>query len=125
MVTARTRANDALQVKQMLGRRRSRGAKEEYMKTVQVRFNVKKDCINDFILYTKENASNSKRESGVITFNFFQDIKTISTFYLLESYKNPEDQLLHRETEHYKKWKQHIQNMLESPYEVIELSQIE
>lgn len=94
------------------------------MKTVQVRFTVKKDCINDFIVFTKENVLNSKRESGVISFNFFQNSTDNSVFYLLESYKTPEDQLSHRDTEHYKNWKHHIQNMLYSPYEVIDIIQL-
>ena len=91
------------------------------MKTVQVVFTIKKEHISEFIQLTTLNVINSRKESGVLSFHFFQTYKDSSSFILLEQYNTIEDQLLHREKEHYKIWKNTIINFLEKPYEVIDL----
>ena len=68
---------------------------------------------------------NSRNEAGVILFHLFQVRQNINSFILLEQYKTIEDQLSHREQEHYKIWKNAIINVLEKPYEVIELIETE
>ena len=91
------------------------------MKTVQVVFNIKNEHVSEFIRLTNLNVINSRKESGVLSFLFFQIYKDSSSFILLEQYKTVEDQLIHREKEHYKIWKNAITNLLEKPYKVIDL----
>lgn len=91
------------------------------MKTVLVRFCIKKGFSDDFIGATGINVAGSRKEAGVRQFEFFRDAKEQGVFYLLETYDTAEAQARHRETEHYKAWKARVGDFLDSPYTVTEL----
>jgi quinol monooxygenase YgiN len=88
------------------------------MKTVLVRFCIKKGFEEDFIKATAINVAGSRMEAGVRQFEFFRDAKEQSVFYLLETYDTAEAQERHRETEHYNSWKARVGDFLDSPYTV-------
>lgn len=92
------------------------------MKSVQVKFNVRKDCIDEFIKQTHINVENSRKEPGVCDFLFFQDLKDAHVFYLIEVYNSTDDQLKHREAKHYTTWKKNITPLLEENYNITELN---
>jgi quinol monooxygenase YgiN len=91
------------------------------MKTVLVRFCIKKGFADDFIGATAINVAESRKEAGVSQFDFFRAAKEQHVFYLLETYDTAEAQTQHRETEHYKTWKACVADFLDSPYTVTEL----
>jgi quinol monooxygenase YgiN len=86
------------------------------MVIVEIYLTIKRESIEDFITHTNDNVSNSIKEPGVIRFEFFKDLDADNKFVLFEMFKSVEDQNRHRETAHYKKWKENTANMLEVPY---------
>lgn len=87
-----------------------------FMVIVQIYITVKKEHVQDFIRYTKDNVSNSNREPGVKRFECFRDTDYDNRFMLFEMFNSVEDQNSHRETDHYKRWKENTADLLESPY---------
>ncbi|HEX2925173.1 MAG TPA: antibiotic biosynthesis monooxygenase [Ruminiclostridium sp.] len=92
------------------------------MYIVHVSIKVKKEFIEDFRKASIENARNSIKEPGVARFDVLWQQEDPTMFLLAEAYFTPEDQLRHRDTEHFKKWKLDISDMLEEPYTFIKYS---
>ncbi len=86
------------------------------MYIVHVSIKVKNECIEEFRQATIENAKNSLSEDGIARFDVLQEQEDPSRFLLEEVYYTTEDQLKHRETEHYKKWRAAIDDLLAQPY---------
>ncbi|HNX23185.1 MAG TPA: putative quinol monooxygenase [Spirochaetota bacterium] len=82
---------------------------------VQVFLTVKESAIEDFIRFTNDNVANSVKEPGVKRFEFFRDLDADNKFILFEMFKSAEEQNKHRETAHYKRWKENTAEMLEVP----------
>ncbi len=82
------------------------------MHIVLVEIKVKQECVDDFIAATIENAKNSRLESGVMRFDFIQQKDDPYKFSLIEVYVEADDQLKHRETDHYKKWRDTVEPMM-------------
>ncbi len=75
------------------------------MYIIHVHVHVKPEAIDKFKEVTLENARNSVLEPGIVQFECFQQTEDPTRFTLVEVYRTPEDQLLHRETQHYKNWR--------------------
>lgn len=88
------------------------------MLIVQVTFKVKTDRTAAFIEQTKDNVRNSLKEEGVKRFEFYRESENENIFVLFEIYQSKEDQLKHRETEHFKRWKEIIMDMIQEPYSI-------
>lgn len=86
------------------------------MHIVHVFISVKEGFILQFVEATIENAQNSLEESGVVRFDVLQQQDEPSEFMLEEIYISSDDQLKHRETEHFKKWKETTAKMIAKPY---------
>ena len=76
---------------------------------------VKEDRIEDFIGATIENAQNSLKEPGIARFDFIQEQEDPTRFVLVEVYRTPEDPAKHKETEHYKTWRDTVADMMAEP----------
>ncbi len=85
------------------------------MHIVHVHVHVKNESVEPFIKATIDNASNSLKEAGVVRFDVVQDATDHSSFILVEVYKTPEDALKHKETEHYKIWRDTVADMMAEP----------
>ncbi len=85
---------------------------------VQVTFKVKADKTAAFIQQTKDNVKNSLKEEGVKRFEFYRESDNEDTFVLFEIYRSKEDQLKHRETEHFRRWKERILDLIQEPYSI-------
>jgi len=85
---------------------------------VIVKAKVKADCAEEFIRTATENALNSRKEEGVISFDVIRDKENANDFMLIEIYKKPEDHLAHRTTEHYLAFKERVKDLLIAPYQV-------
>jgi len=94
------------------------------MQILHVYFNVKLDKIEKFIEISKENSENSINETGVIAFEVLQEQGNSSKFVFNEVYETPEDHLKHRETEHFKKWKSVVGELLLEPYTALKYNRI-
>jgi quinol monooxygenase YgiN len=85
------------------------------MHIVHVFVHVKPECINDFIEATLVNARNSLLEQGIDRFDVIQNTNDDTRFVLCEVYKTAEDALKHKETKHYKAWRDSVANMMDEP----------
>lgn len=85
------------------------------MHIVHVHVHVKPEDVEAFKLATIENAQNSAREPGVARFDVVQHADDPARFILIEHYKSPDDQIKHRETAHYQKWRDAVAGLMAEP----------
>jgi (4S)-4-hydroxy-5-phosphonooxypentane-2,3-dione isomerase len=85
------------------------------MLIVHVFIQVKPDMIDPFIAATIENATNSILEPGIARFDFVQQSDDPAKFLLVEIYGSSEDSTRHKQTGHYIKWRDTVQNMMAVP----------
>jgi (4S)-4-hydroxy-5-phosphonooxypentane-2,3-dione isomerase len=85
------------------------------MHVVHVHIHVKKDKIDEFIQATRENAQASIKELGVKRFDILQQDESPEFFLLQEIYINPAASASHKDTAHYKKWKNIVEDMMVEP----------
>jgi len=85
------------------------------MLIVHVNIHVKPEFIEAFRMASIENAQNSLQESGIIRFDVLQQQDDLSRFMLVEIYRTPNDSALHKETAHYKKWRDTVAEMMAEP----------
>ena len=76
---------------------------------------VKTEYIEGFINATRDNASHSIKESGVIRFDVYQQSDDASRFTLLEIYRTEDDPARHRKTTHYIRWRDTVADMMAEP----------
>lgn len=94
------------------------------MLIVHVYVHVLPECIDDFINATVENARNSVQEPGIARFDVIQQLDDESQFVLVEVYFTPDDAGLHKETAHYKKWRDTVESMMAVPRKSIKYANI-
>jgi len=82
---------------------------------VHVFVRVKHDRVEDFKDATLENARNSVQEPGIARFDIIQQQDDPTRFVLVEVYRTPDDPARHKETEHYKKWREAVADMMAEP----------
>lgn len=85
------------------------------MHIVHVHVRVKPEHVEAFKLATIDNAQGSMQEPGVTRFDVVQQVDDATRFILIEHYKTPDDQLKHRETAHYLKWRDAVADMMAEP----------
>lgn len=82
---------------------------------VHVLVHVKPDRVEAFRAASIENARNSVREPGVARFDVIQQQDDPTRFVLVEVYRTPDDAARHKETAHYKKWRDTVADMMAEP----------
>ncbi|WP_438018670.1 putative quinol monooxygenase [Sorangium sp. So ce315] len=82
---------------------------------VHVHVHVKPEHIDAFRQATLDNASASVKEPGIARFDVVQDIEDPARFVLVEVYTNKEAPAAHKETEHYKRWRDTVADMMAEP----------
>lgn len=85
------------------------------MLTVLVDIHVKPECIEAFNKASMENALHSRQETGVARFDILQRADNPARFTLVEAYRTAEDPARHKETAHYKKWRDTVESMMAIP----------
>jgi quinol monooxygenase YgiN len=88
---------------------------------VHVFAHIKEDRIEDFKQATLENARKSVNEPGIARFDVVQQKDDSSRFILVEVYRTYEDPAKHKETEHYIKWRDTVEEMMAKPRSSIKL----
>ena len=91
---------------------------------VHVLVHVKEDKIEAFKKATIENAENSVKEPGVARFDVVQQQEDPTRFVLVEVYRTTEDPAKHKETMHYKKWRDTVADMMAKPRQGIKLNNV-
>ena len=82
---------------------------------VQVHVHVKPDAVEAFRAATLENARQSRLEAGIAVFDVLQQLDDPTRFLLTEAYRTPEAPAAHKETAHYKKWRDAVEPMMAEP----------
>jgi autoinducer 2-degrading protein len=85
------------------------------MLIVHVFVHVKNDQVEAFRQATLENARNSVQEPGIARFDVIQQKDDATRFLLVEVYRTEEDPAKHKETNHYKKWRDIVVDMMTEP----------
>ncbi len=94
------------------------------MVIVQVHVFVKENRIQEFIDATKENAKNSILETGIVRFDVIQQIDEPTQFILYEIYHTEQDTAKHKNTEHYRVWRDKVQGMMAEPRQSVKYQNI-
>ena len=87
------------------------------MITTLVYVNVKSEYIDDFIKASCANHEASIKEAGNLRFDVLQKADNPSEFVLYEAYENETLAAAHKETEHYKKWRETVADWMAKPRE--------
>ena len=92
------------------------------MLVVHVQVHVKPDSVESFREASIENASNSIREQGVARFDVIQQNDDPTRFILVEVYRTADDPARHKETAHYKKWRDTVADMMAEPRQAVKFT---
>ena len=76
---------------------------------------VKAEFIDAFKQATTVNAENSSKEPGVARFDFMQQQDDPSKFVLYEVYRDAAAPAKHKETAHYKLWRDTVADLMAEP----------
>lgn len=82
---------------------------------VHVHAHVKPEFVEAFHEATLENARHSVQEPGIARFDVIQQLDDPTRFILVEVYRTPEDPARHKETAHYQKWRDTVEEMMAQP----------
>jgi autoinducer 2-degrading protein len=80
-----------------------------------VHVHVKSEHVDDFIQATRENHEASIHEQGNRRFDVLQLTVDPERFVLYEAYASLEDAAAHKQTPHYKKWRDAVAPWMASP----------
>jgi autoinducer 2-degrading protein len=94
------------------------------MLVVHVFVRVKPNQVNAFRAASVENARDSVLEPGVARFDVIQQQDDPTRFVLVEVYRTPEDAGRHKETTHYKKWRDTVAEMMAEPRTSVKYSNV-
>lgn len=82
---------------------------------VHVSVHVKPGTAPAFITATRENARNSRMEPGVVRFDLLQVADDPDRFLLVEIYRDAAAAAAHKETNHYKAWRDAVADLMAEP----------
>jgi (4S)-4-hydroxy-5-phosphonooxypentane-2,3-dione isomerase len=85
------------------------------MLVVLVSVNVKPDRVGDFTQATLINAKASVREPGIARFDVLRQKDDPCRFTLVEVYRTADAPAAHKETPHYKVWRDAVEGMMAEP----------
>ena len=85
------------------------------MLIVHVQVRVKPECIEAFRAASVENARHSRREPGIARFDVVQQRDDPTRFVFVEVFRTDDAPAAHRETAHYKQWRELADPMMAEP----------
>jgi len=94
------------------------------MYIVHVFVHVKGEHIEAFRAASVENARNSVQEPGVVRFDVIQQRDDPARFVLVEVYRTAEDPAAHKETTHYKRWRETVAEMMAEPRSAVKYREV-
>ncbi len=94
------------------------------MLVVLVFVHVKEDKIDAFKAASLDNARNSVQESGIARFDVIQQQDDPARFVLVEVYRTAVAPAQHKETDHYARWRDTVNDMMAEPRYAIKYDNI-
>lgn len=94
------------------------------MLIVLVNIKVKSGFVEEFKAATMINAEASRREPGIARFDLLQQNDDATRFVLVEAYRNNEAPAAHKETAHYKQWRETVEGMMAEPRQSVKFANI-
>ena len=94
------------------------------MLVVHVHVKVKPECVEAFRKATIQNAANSIQEQGIARFDVVQQQDDPTRFVLVEAYRTDDAPAKHKETEHYKTWRDTVAPMMDEPRSSVKFQNI-
>ncbi len=85
------------------------------MHIVHVHVHVKPEFVEAFKEATLENAGKSVQEAGNLRFDVIQESDDPTRFILVEIYRTADASAAHKETPHYKRWREAVMKMMAEP----------
>ena len=85
------------------------------MLIVHVHVHVEPDCVEAFAQASARNASCSVQEPGIARFDVMQQADDPTRFVLVEVYRTADDPAKHKETAHYREWRDAVEPMMAEP----------
>lgn len=85
------------------------------MLIVLVHVRVKPEYVEAFKTATIANAGASVQEAGIARFDLIQQNDDPARFILVEIYRTPEAPMSHKDTEHYRTWRDAVADMMAEP----------
>ncbi len=82
---------------------------------VHVQVHVKPDAIEAFRSATLVNGASSRQEPGVVRFDVVQELEDPTRFVLVEVYRGEAGAAAHKETAHYKTWRDAVAPLMAEP----------
>ena len=82
---------------------------------VHVHVRVLSGFVEAFKQATVENARNSVLEPGIARFDVIQQVDDPTRFVLVEVYRTTDASAAHKQTAHYAKWRDTVQDMMAEP----------
>ena len=92
------------------------------MLIVLVHVHVKPEFVKAFRSASLENARNSIQEPGIARFDVLQDSEDPNRFILNEVYHSKDAPAAHKETGHYKLWRETVEDMMAEPRQAVKLT---
>lgn len=94
------------------------------MLIVHVCVHVKPDQVDPFRAASIENAQHSRSEPGIARFDVLQQTDDPTRFLLVEIYRTKDDPASHKETAHYKKWRDTVADMMAEPRYAVQYTDV-
>lgn len=94
------------------------------MEIVHVHVRVKPNAIDAFRNETIKNAEKSLQEPGIARFDVIQQANDPTHFVLIEVYRTPDASGKHKETKHYKEWRNAVESMMATPRKSIKFTEV-
>lgn len=85
------------------------------MHVTLVHIHVIPEFRDEFIAATRDNHLASVQEPGNLRFDVLQSPEDANYFVLVEAYKSGSDAAAHKETAHYKRWRDSVANWMAEP----------
>jgi quinol monooxygenase YgiN len=82
---------------------------------VHVQVRVKPEAVDAFLRATRDNAAHSLEEPGVARFDVVQDAADPARFVLVEAYRSAAAAAAHKETAHYRRWRDAVADLMAEP----------
>ena len=95
------------------------------MLIVHVHVKVKPDTIDAFKNATLLNAQASRKEPGIARFDLLQQNDDPTRFLLVEAYRTADAPTAHKETQHYKTWRDTVEKMMAEPRQSVKFTNID
>ena len=85
------------------------------MVVTAVMVHVRSDHVDDFIEETVRNHQASIEETGNMRFDVLQSEEDPARFLLYEAYDSKQAAAAHKDTEHYKRWRERVADWMAEP----------